>query len=161
VVERLRDSLCKSAARRDQSREWGRLKAIVEPMLTLGNGGKLGRFQGDFPPEFVPESLKWTGYTSWYNFRFTSWYNFRFLEKNLLEIGQVSPQPLYKLSMLRLGVRYFKVWSQNYMHHPSWSSTVHHFSNMTLPCFILNPRTFHHFSLNSRTLPHFSSTQVL
>jgi len=31
--------LWKSAARRDTSREWGRLKAKVEHLLTLGNSG--------------------------------------------------------------------------------------------------------------------------
>jgi len=36
-----RFSLCrrKSAACREKSREWGRLKAKVEPLLTLGNSG--------------------------------------------------------------------------------------------------------------------------
>ena len=33
-------SLLVDAAHRDQSREWGRLKAQVEPLLTLGNGGE-------------------------------------------------------------------------------------------------------------------------
>ena len=38
-------SFSKSAAHRDKSREWGRLKAKVEPLLTLGNSGVNGRLQ--------------------------------------------------------------------------------------------------------------------
>ena len=39
-------SLCKSAAHRDKSREWGRLKAKVEPLLALGNNGDLQLVDG-------------------------------------------------------------------------------------------------------------------
>ena len=38
------NSLCfsKSAAQRDKSREWGRLEAKAESLLTLSNSGDLG-----------------------------------------------------------------------------------------------------------------------